>query len=94
MRWPKAMLGEYPLSLMIGCLYHNILSYVKFFFYMLWIQGLIESSKRANSFAFLIVKMSHEIMPPPHTLSRAVFRCRVSGVSTRSRPAGREALVN
>jgi len=51
MKWPEAMLGGHPLISMIDCLYHNILSYVKFIFHILWIQVLSQSSKR-DTFEF------------------------------------------
>ena len=55
MKWPEAMLGGHPLISMIDCLYHNILSYVKFIFHILWIQVLSQSSKR-DTFEFFVVK--------------------------------------
>ena len=60
MKWPEAMLGGYPLILMIGCLYHNILSYVNFFFYMLWIQGFSQGSIGAKYCEICIVYKLHE----------------------------------
>ena len=39
MKWLNAMLGGHPFFLMMFNFYHNILSCVKFFFHILWIEA-------------------------------------------------------